>query len=162
MIGIEEYKRIVSELMDELPAEFYKDLNGGVVVSEATVIPDYARRNDIFVLGQYQIYGGIRQIVMFKGSFDRMFPDADADEARRTLRGILRHEFRHHLESLGGVHNSTSLEAEDARKKQAYLSRYRDQPAGRDGLKVRRRRRSKPAAGKPGQPEEDLPGGKRP
>ena len=107
MIGIEEYKRIVSELMDELPAEFYKDLNGGVVVSEATVIPDYARRNDIFVLGQYQIYGGIRQIVMFKGSFDRMFPEADADE-------------------------------------------------------VRRRRRSKPAAGKPDQPEEDLPGGKRP
>jgi hypothetical protein len=32
--------------------------------------------------------------------------------------GILCHEFRHHLEYLGGIHNSSSLEAVDERKKQ--------------------------------------------
>jgi hypothetical protein len=131
MITIEEYKTIVSELMDELPEEFFRDLNGGVIVSEALVIPDYARNNDLFTLGHYQVYSGIRQIVMFKGSFDRLYPRADADQARSILRGILRHEFRHHLESLGGVRNSASLEAEDARRKEAYLSEHADRTAGK-------------------------------
>ena len=122
MIGLEEYKQIVSELMDELPAAFFRELSGGVIVSEALVIPDYARGNDLYTLGQYQVYAGVRQIVMFKGSFDRVYPQADAAEARELLRGILRHEFRHHVEFLGGLHNSSSLEAEDARRKQAYLA----------------------------------------
>ncbi len=126
MITIEEYKKIVSELMDELPEDFFRELNGGVIVSEAAVIPDYARNNDLCTLGQYQFYSGIRQIVMFKGSFDRVYPTADTEEARMLLRGVLRHEFRHHLESLGGVRNSASLEAEDERRKEAYLSRHRD------------------------------------
>ncbi len=122
MISTEEYRKIVSELMDELPAEFFRDLNGGVIVSEARVIPDYARANDLYTLGQYQVSSGIRQIVMFKGSFDRVYPQAEPAQAKELLRGVLRHEFRHHLESLGGVRNSSSLEAQDEREKQAYLA----------------------------------------
>jgi hypothetical protein len=124
MISIEEYKSIISGLLDELPEEFFRDLSGGVIVSEALVIPDYARGQDLYTMGQYQVYSGIRQIVMFKGSFDRVYPYADAEEARALLRDILRHEFRHHVEFLGGIRNSTSLEAEDERKKQAYLSQH--------------------------------------
>ena len=124
MICIEEYRKIVSELLDELPEDFFRQLSGGVIVSEALVIPDYARGNDLYTMGQYQVYSGIRQIVLFKGSFDRVYPEADAAEAKSLLRGILRHEFRHHLEFLGGVHNSSSLEAEDARAKRDYLSRH--------------------------------------
>lgn len=124
MISLEEYKKILSELLDELPEAFFQKLSGGVIVSEAAVIPYYARGNDLYTLGEYQIYSGIRQIVMFKGSFDRIYPYADAAEARDLLRGILRHEFRHHLEYLGGIHNSSSLEAQDERDKQAYLSKH--------------------------------------
>lgn len=124
MISIDEYRKIVSELMDELPAEFFQKLTGGVIVSEALVIPDYARGNDLYTMGQYQVSSGIRQIVMFKGSFDQVYPQADAAEAKTLLRGILRHEFRHHLEALGGIRNSSSLEAADEREKQAYLSRH--------------------------------------
>ena len=122
MIGMEEYRGIVSELMDELPEEFFRDLTGGVIVSKALVIPDYAREDDLFTLGQYQVYAGVRQIVLFKGSFDRLYPLAGPTEAREILRGVLRHEFRHHMEYLGGIHNSSSLEAQDEREKQAYLS----------------------------------------
>ena len=123
-MSIEEYRAIVSELMDELPAEFFRELTGGVVVSDALMIPDYARGDDICTLGEYRVYSGMRQIVMYKGSFDRMYPRADAEEAGQILRGILRHEFRHHVEYLGGVHNASSLEAEDARKKQEYLASH--------------------------------------
>ena len=124
MIGTGEYRRIISELMDELPQEFYRELTGGVIVSEAFVIPDYSRGNDLYTLGMYQVSSGMRQIIMYKGSFDRVHPNAEPEEAKEILRGILRHEFRHHLESLGGVHNSSSLEAEDELQKQAYLSRF--------------------------------------
>ena len=123
MITTEQYNNIISELMDELPEEFFRELSGGVIVSEALVIPDYAQGNDLYTMGQYQIYSGIRQIVMFRGSFNRAHPNVDLFEAKDLLRGILRHEFRHHLEYLGGVHNSSSLEAEDERRKREYLSR---------------------------------------
>ena len=124
MISIEEYKRIISELLDEFPEEFFQGLSGGVIVSEALVIPDYSRGNDLHTMGQYQVYSGIRQIVMFKGSFDQVYPQVDGSEAKNILRGILRHEFRHHLENMGGIRNSSSLKAEDEREKQAYLARH--------------------------------------
>ena len=126
MISLEEYKKIIEELLDELPEAFFQKLSGGVIVSEAVVIPDYARGNDLYTLGQYQVSYGVRQIRMFKGSFDRAHPNADAAEARELLRGVLRHEFRHHMEALASIRNSSSLEAEDEREKQAYLSRHGD------------------------------------
>lgn len=122
MIGIKEYKKIVSELLDELPEEFFRELSGGVIVSGAAVIPDYARENDLYTLGLYHVFSGVRQIILYKGSFDRLYPQADVDEARKILRGILRHEFRHHLEFLSGIHGPSSLEAEDERDKRAYLA----------------------------------------
>ena len=124
MIRMEEYKRIVSELLDELPEEFFRELSGGVIVSNALVIPDYAQENDLYTLGLYKVFSGVRQIIMFKGSFDRAYPQTDEDEARSILRGVLRHEFRHHLEFLSGIHDSSSLEAEDKREKLAYLANH--------------------------------------
>jgi len=126
MITTEQYNTIITELLDELPEEFFRVLSGGVIVSEASVIPDYAQGNDLYTMGQYQIYSGIRQIVMFRGSFNRAHPNVDLFEAKELLRGILRHEFRHHLEFLAGIHDSSSLEAEDERMKWEYLSHFRD------------------------------------
>ncbi len=127
MITIDEYRGIVSELLDELPKEFFRELSGGVIVSEASVVPDYAEGNDLFIMGHYKIYSGIRQIILYKGSFDRVYPNADAEKAKNLLRGVLRHEFRHHLEYLGGIHDAGSLEAEDERKKQAYIAGHNQQ-----------------------------------
>ena len=124
MISTETYKKIVSELLDELPEAFFRELTGGVIVSEALMIPDYARDNDLYTLGHYRIFSGVRQIVMYKGSFDRAYPQAEEDEARELLRGVLRNEFRHHLEFLAGIHDASSLEAQDEREKRAYLSKH--------------------------------------
>lgn len=122
MITLAEYRSIVFELMDELPDAFFEKLSGGVIVSEASPVPDYARGDDLFTMGLYQVYSGVRQITMYKGSFDRVWPHADAEQARSILRGVLRHEMRHHLESLAGIHDASSLEAADARNKLAYLA----------------------------------------
>ena len=124
MISTAAFRTIVFELMDELPDEFFRELSGGVIVSEAASVPGYAKGDDLYTMGVYRIYSGVRQITLFKGSFDRVYPNADETQAKEILRGVLRHEIRHHLESLGGVQDDSSLEAEDARKKQAYLARH--------------------------------------
>ena len=126
MLSALEYSQLLSELVDELPQEFFRELSGGVIGSEAAPVPDYARANDLYTLGHYQVSHGMRQIVMFRGSFNRVYPLAQGEEAKSLLRGVLRHEFRHHLEFLGGVHNSSSLEAEDARTREAYLASHRE------------------------------------
>jgi hypothetical protein len=126
MISTEAYSRILSQLLDELPAEFFRELSGGVIVSAEAPIPDYARAGDLYSLGLYRFSHGMRQIVMYRGSFNRVYPHADETEALSLLRKILRHEFRHHMEFLGGIHNSSSLEAEDERQKQAYLASHRE------------------------------------
>ncbi len=122
MISAAEYRKIISELLDELPEAFFRDLTGGVIVSGAAPVPDYARDGDLYVMGQYRVSSGVRQIVMYRGSFLRTHPGADAEKAREILRGVLRHEFRHHMESLGGVCGPDSLIAEDEREKRAYLA----------------------------------------
>lgn len=124
MISVEECRIIVAELMDELPDEFFKELSGGVIISTAVSIPDYAQGNDLYTMGQYQVFSGMRQVIIYKGSLDRVYPQADIPEVKRILRGVLRHEIRHHLESLGGVRDSSSLEAADDRKKQEYLDQH--------------------------------------
>ena len=88
------------------------------------MIPDYAHGNDLYTMGLYKIYSGIRQIILFKGSFDRVHPNAGPEEARVILRGVLRHEFRHHMEYLAGIHGPSSLEAEDKRVKPESLAQH--------------------------------------
>ena len=125
MISMADYKAIVSSLLDELPPEFFRELSGGVIVSEETLIPEYAQENDLYTLGLYKIFTpGVRQIILYKGSFDRVYPQATAAKAKEILRGVIRHEFRHHLEFLSGVHDATSLEAADEREKREYLEWY--------------------------------------
>ena len=63
MISMAEYRKIVSELLDELPRAFFRDLSGGVIVSEACEIPDYAQGNDLYTLGLYKTFSGVRQII---------------------------------------------------------------------------------------------------
>ena len=128
MISMEEYRAIVSELLDELPEPFFRDLSGGVIVSDAAAAPDYVQDHDLYTMGEYRVFSGVRQIILYKGSFDRVYPRAGAEEARRILRGTLRHEFRHHLEFLSGIHDASSLEAEDRRKKRQYLARHGKAP----------------------------------
>ena len=141
MIHAEEYRKIISELLDELPEAFFRDLTGGVIISDAAPVPNYARDGDLFVMGQYRVASGVRQIIMYRGSFIRAYPGADAEEARTVLRGVLRHEFRHHMESLGGVCGPESLAAEDEREKQAYLAGHhsRDDSGPEGGLTMRSR-----------------------
>ncbi len=121
MITIEEVNEMLNDLADEIPQELYKDLNGGISLDERLVLSPAARSNDLYIVGEYH-RGGFqgRRISIHYGSLMKAFPNCDYEELRYELRRILRHEFRHHVESLAG---NKDLEVEDAIFIQNYLNR---------------------------------------
>ena len=60
------------------------------------------------------------RIVLYYGSFRRVFRHLDEDELRTEMRRVLRHEFRHHVEGRAGVRD---LEEWDADQIRAYRAR---------------------------------------
>ena len=105
----EEFSALVSEMVDEIPTEFLRDLGGVHVLPEARLEPEY---EDVYRMGEYLDPGvqnflgagdGLgRHVAMYYGSFKAIAetdPDFDwEDEAWETLT----HELRHHVESLAG------------------------------------------------------------
>lgn len=119
-VSLDRFREIVSEEMDELPQEFFKELNNGVVVQEGAKIHPKDAGNDLYIMGEYhRSYSAGRGITLYYGSFLRMLRGADDEAFRRKIREVLRHEFRHHLEGLSGLRD---LEIED----EAFLKKYLD------------------------------------
>ena len=112
---------IVSDLMDELPEPFFKDLSGGVVVEERALASEYARADDLYTLGTYTVSPLGRQVALYYGSFRRLFPFSRGERLVQQIRDTLRHEFRHHMEFLAGMHGKDSLEEVDRQQMRRYL-----------------------------------------
>jgi hypothetical protein len=115
---IDEMQDILDGLAEELPPVFYEELNGGILLLPEAHRSRYARSDDLWTLGEYR-YSHVmgRYIVIFYGSFIRLFGHYDTARMTVELRKTLRHEFRHHMESLAG---EDGLEKEDA----AYIAKY--------------------------------------
>ena len=124
---LDTFKKYAAEVLDELPEEFFHELSGGVIVQEAEKKSPYAKEGDnLYVMGEYVTRGhGDRQILLYFGSFQRLCPGLTGEALKDSIRSTLRHEFRHHMEFLSGIHGRDSLEAEDERQKQSYLRRQK-------------------------------------
>jgi hypothetical protein len=119
MITIEEMEQILEELAGELPEEFYKELNGGILLLPEKKISPEAKKNDLYTMGQYRCSPSMgRYIVIYYGSFEALYGNLSSENLKIKLREVLRHEFTHHLEDLAGERD---LEKED----EAELERYR-------------------------------------
>jgi len=115
---------MLDEIADGLPKDFYKELNGGIILSPDTKMhPESHESGNLYIMGEYHNdrkgYGGLgRYIVMYFGSFVMLYPNLPPERLKAELRRVLIHEFTHHLESLAGERD---LEIEDAHK----LARYK-------------------------------------
>jgi len=109
----ETFARVCEEVAEELPPELFEELNGGIIIS------DRARRHPggprgVYVLGEYHRDWNLGcHIVMYHGSFARLYHDLGAAAWRRRIRATLVHELRHHIENRAGVRD---LEREDERQ----------------------------------------------
>ena len=115
MISVAEMERMLSGLLDELPQPLFDGLNGGVqLLEEEKPDPDLP---GIYILGEcVQDFLG-NSILLYYGSFARLFAGESRLVIRQELRKTLRHEFRHHVEAMAGADD---LDQEDARQIEAY------------------------------------------
>lgn len=112
MVTQEEFSALLQEEMDVLPDELFRELNGGVIVSPRVHLHPKNVADDLFILGEYQLHWGTgRRVVLYYGSFVRVYAGGSDETLRAALRRTLRHELRHHWESLSGEH---ALEDDDA------------------------------------------------
>jgi hypothetical protein len=118
VMTIDEMQDILDGLAEELPPIFYEELNGGILLLPEARRSQYAQADDLWTLGEYRYSHSMgRYIVIFYGSFIKLFGHYSAERMTVELRKTLRHEFRHHMESLAG---EDGLEKEDA----AYITKY--------------------------------------
>lgn len=140
MVTLKEFRKMVAEALDRVPPALLEGLDAGVLVVEE------ARRHsddlpDVYILGEYvdDPHGLGRYIVLYYGSFRGILADADVKTLRREIEETIRHELRHHVESLAGV---ADLDEEDWRELQALRARQAQsrKAAGGRGLAGRVRR----------------------
>ncbi|MDF2653678.1 MAG: hypothetical protein K0R19_152 [Bacillota bacterium] len=119
MVTIEEMEHMLEELASELPQEFYRELNGGILLLPDKKISPEAKKNDLYTMGQYRYSPSMgRYIIIYYGSFEALYGNLSHENLKKQLREVLRHEFTHHLEDLAGERD---LEKED----ELQLERYR-------------------------------------
>jgi len=125
-----EISLMLDDIADVLPKDFYKELNGGIILSPDTKLhPQSSDAGNMFILGEYhndrQGYGGLgRYIVIYYGSFMKIYEHFTPERQKKELRRILVHEFTHHLESLAGERDLEIQDARDlAKYKQIYAAR---------------------------------------
>jgi hypothetical protein len=112
MMTIDEMQDVLDELAEELPEVFYNDLNGGIVLLPEARESEYSRKADLYTLGEYHHGGAMgNYIKIYYGSFERLYGHLSDEAMKNELRRTLRHEFRHHIETLAG---EDDLEVEDA------------------------------------------------
>ncbi|HBT47818.1 MAG TPA: hypothetical protein DEA73_08095 [Peptococcaceae bacterium] len=120
-LSFQEFRRLAGRVVDEIPSPLCRDLNGGFVV-----LPTQKRDGDLLVLGEYvwdDLVG--RRIVLYYGSFAALLGGSPRKIWEREVRETVRHELRHHLESLAGVDDLTREDLE-------FLERFRE---GRRAMK---------------------------
>ncbi len=121
MIDIDEVEKILEELASELPREFYKELNGGILLLPQVKRNPVGQSDDLYVMGEYHRGGSMgRYIVIYYGSFERLYGHLGRNALKKKLAHTLKHEFTHHLESMAGERD---LEKEDEKFLEDYLKK---------------------------------------
>lgn len=100
-----EVREYLDEIAEELPEDFYKYLNGGVLLQDTTQLSPHACHQDLFTLGTYtnDPAGLGRYINIYYGSFEKICSGKSMEKQKEILHEVLLHEFTHHFESLAGL-----------------------------------------------------------
>ena len=117
LVTIEEAGDMLDRIAEEIPREFFRDLNGGIILSPDSKIHPLA--GDLYIMGTYNqdLRGLGRYIIIYYGSIQRVYGFYNHEQMRAKLREVLFHEFTHHIENLAGEHG---LEIKDAQQLAKY------------------------------------------
>jgi hypothetical protein len=111
---------MLDEIAEALPDEFYTQLNGGIILMPQAKRDLRSGAEGLYIMGEYYSGGNMgRYIAIYYGSFMRVYGYMLPEVLKEKLTGTLKHEFRHHLESLAG---ERGLEIEDEQFLAEYMS----------------------------------------
>lgn len=121
MISLEEMETMLDEIAASFPQEFYRGLNGGIILLPEEKLNSISDKNDLYILGEYHKGGNMgRYVTIYYGSFSRVYGHLGNEDIKGQLKRVLKHEFTHHIESLAG---ERGLEIKDAKFMADYLNR---------------------------------------
>ena len=116
---LRQLQRLSDEVAAELPQEFFRELSGGISLSDRVKRHSQSDPSrPLLILGEYRndrVLG--RSIMLYGGSIISTYGNLPETELKKELRRIIRHEFTHHIESLSGTRD---LEIEDEIRLEAY------------------------------------------
>lgn len=119
MFTIDEVEIMLNEVAETLPKEWFRKLTGGINLSADAKLSPHAKGKDLYILGEYKRGSMLgRFIMIYYGSFIRVYGHLPEEEFKAKLEHTLCHELTHHIESLAGAKD---LEIEDAKKLSQYL-----------------------------------------
>ena len=96
---------MLDDIADELPVELYRERNGGIVLDRGYRMHPCAVNNDLYILGVYIRDNLGKRIVIYYGSFIRVFKNKTREQYYEHLKKTLRHEVLHHNEYLAGCND---------------------------------------------------------
>jgi hypothetical protein len=106
MISIEEMQLMLDDIAAGFPKEFFEELNGGILLLPGVKQHKKSRDNDLFILGEYHRSPDMgRYISIYYRSFINVYGHLAKEELKNKLKDTVKHEFRHHLESLAGAND---------------------------------------------------------
>ncbi len=112
-MDLDEFTQYADHVINtEVPQPLLRDLNLGIIV-----IPHAQRDDGFYVLGHYSVNRLGRHIALFYGSFRAILRGQPRRVWEQRIRETIRHEFRHHVETLAG---DRSLAIEDAKQRLRY------------------------------------------
>lgn len=120
----DEFKAALAEMVDEIPDEFLRELQGVHALPEARLEAGF---REVYRMGEYLDPGpesflsageGLgRHVALYYGSFARIAEADPSFDWEAELWETLTHELRHHVESLAG---DVSLIEDDLRRDRAF------------------------------------------
>lgn len=121
---IEEIHEILDEIAEEIPEYFFEQLNEGIILlPEYKIHPESREMDRLYIMGEYSRSITGRHIVIYYGSFKKVYNGVSMRTLREKLKDTLLHEFTHHLESLAG---ERGLEIKDFQDIQIYRKKRTD------------------------------------
>lgn len=119
--SIEEVHDLLDEIAEEIPKDFFRELNGGILLlPEYKIHPESINGDSLYIMGEYHRSNSAgRMIKIYYGSFRIVYNSISKASLYHKLKETLLHEFTHHLESLAG---ERGLEIKDAHNLDKYKS----------------------------------------
>ena len=106
----EDIATILDDIVDEMPDELLKDLNGIYLLNETKHNPKIPSEK-YYVMGEFchdYILG--HSINLYYGSIMALYKYTPEPILKQKLREILQHELRHHMETLAGCDDLVRLD----------------------------------------------------